>query len=537
MYLMAPLRFSLPRSRTSVLVGLLVLTVTLTALLVGETLGTARAHRRSAQIIAENYATLAADEIASAFEKRLDASIGRAIGPLTNRAVMGNEPLPSPADLLGRLDTPLPCATGDAAAVAFRLDLRDGSVATAGSFPTAALTSWIATDVAADVRRTFRPNLRYAILTSRVDRVPLAAIYGVKYAAFDAPIAAFGVVTCDSAVQQAVGEAQRAAPAFAGPGLVVATAITPGSALAPAADGREISAVHSVPHVAGVQLRAVLRDATVNRLTAGPSPESRLPLLLGLLSLTVALAVVALLQLRREHELARLRADFTSSVSHEMRTPLAQILLFGETLQLGRARTEGDRQLAAETIVQEARRLMHLVENVLRFARADRATAQLESRAVDIAPLVKDVAGRYAALAEAAQTSIEVHSNERVTALADPDAVRQIVLNLLDNAVKYGPAGQTVTVAVGQDERRAYVTVEDEGPGVKPSDQERIWLPFVRGERLAGTRAGGTGLGLAVVRELARALGGDASVSTSGEGTCGARFIVELPLATGSGAA
>ena len=174
---------------------------------------------------------------------------------------------------------------------------------------------------------------------------------------------------------------------------------------------------------------------------------------------------------------------------------------------------------------------MQLVENVLRFARADRATAQIESRAVDIAPLVKDVAGRYAALAEAAHTSIAVRASERVTALVDPDALRQIVLNLLDNAVKYGPAGQTVTVAVGRDERRAFVVVEDEGPGVKPSDQERIWLPFVRGERAAGTRAGGTGLGLAVVRELARALGGDARVSPAGDGATGARFIVELPLA------
>lgn len=536
---MPPLRLTLPRSRTTVLVGLLVLTVALTALLVNETLGMARAHRRSARLVAENYATLAADEIASGFENRLDAVFGEAIGPLTNRAVTGNEPLPSPGDLLARLDAPPPCAaTDDTAPIAFRLDLRDGNVATAGAPASAALQAWIGSDIAADVRHTFRPDLRFAIVHGRVDHLGRVAVYGVKYAAFGAPIAAFGIVTCASTLDRAADDAQRSAPAFAAADFIQASITTPtASAENPPADARQIGATHTFRRIAGVQLRAVLRDETVNRLTAGPTPESRLPLFLGLLSLTVALAVVALLQLRREHDLARLRADFTSSVSHEMRTPLAQILLFGETLQLGRARTDGDRQLAADTIVQEARRLMHLVENVLRFARADRATAQIDARAVDIAPLVKDVAGRYAALAEAAHTRIDVRAGERVTAMVDPDAVRQIVLNLLDNAVKYGPAGQTVTVAVSRDERQAFVVVEDEGPGVKPSDQERIWLPFVRGERAAGTRAGGTGLGLAVVRELARALGGDARVTTAGNRAAGARFIVELPLAVGGGVA
>jgi signal transduction histidine kinase len=536
---MPPLHLTLPRSRTTVLVGLLVLTVALAALLVNETLGMARAHRRSARLVAENYAALAADEIASGFEKRLDATIGGAIGPLTNRAVTGNEPLPLPGDLLARLDAPPPCAAGESAApIAFRLDLRDGSVATAGAPASAALQAWIASDVAADVRHTFRPDLRFAIVRGRIDRSQRAAVYGVKYAAFGAPIAAFGVVTCASTAERTMDEAQRLAPPFAGAEFVQATVTAPaGGARESTLDSGQIGAVHTFRRIAGIQLRAVLRAETANRLTAGPSPESRLPLFLGLLTLTVALAVVALLQLRREHDLARLRADFTSSVSHEMRTPIAQILLFGETLQLGRARTDDDRQLAAETIVQEARRLMHLVENVLRFAGASRASARIEARAEDIAPLVKDVADRYVALAEAAHTIIEVQAGDRVTALVDPDAVRQIVLNLLDNAVKYGPAGQTVTVSVDRDARRAFIIVEDQGPGVKPTDQERIWLPFVRGERAAGTRAGGTGLGLAVVRELARTLGGDARVETPGDRATGARFIVELPLAADGGRA
>src|SRR4029450_6763047 len=127
-------------------------------------------------------------------------------------------------------------------------------------------------------------------------------------------------------------------------------------------------------------------------------PGSRLPILLGLLALTVALAAVALMQLRREHELARLRADFTSSVSHELRTPLAHILLFGETLELGAVRSDADRRLAVETIVHEARRLMRMVDNVLHFARTTEGRVKLERTDTELGPLVESIATAFAHL-------------------------------------------------------------------------------------------------------------------------------------------
>ena len=96
-----------------------------------------------------------------------------------------------------------------------------------------------------------------------------------------------------------------------------------------------------------------------------------MPLLLGLLALTAGLLAVAIQQLRREHELTRLRGDFVASVSHELRTPLAQIRLFSETLLLGRIRSETEGRRSLEIIQQESRRLTHLVENVLYFSRAE----------------------------------------------------------------------------------------------------------------------------------------------------------------------
>jgi len=116
--------------------------------------------------------------------------------------------------------------------------------------------------------------------------------------------------------------------------------------------------------------------------------------------------------------------------------------------------------------------------------------------------------------------------DEPVPALIDAAAYRQIVLNLLENAVRYGPPGQTITVRVERTDDAARLIVEDEGPGVAPSDRERIWVPFVRltSQRRAPT---GTGIGLAVVRDLTARHGGRAWVERAAEG--GARFIIELP--------
>jgi signal transduction histidine kinase len=244
--------------------------------------------------------------------------------------------------------------------------------------------------------------------------------------------------------------------------------------------------------------------------------------------MTAALAVVALLQIRREHELARLRADFTSSVSHELRTPLAQILLFGETLSLGRARTDAERRLAADTIVQEARRLMHLVDSVLLFARGGRPGRDHQPMPVDLERVVQDVTASFAPLAQAAEVRVEVEVADAPVVQGDAGAIRQILLNLLDNAVKYGPRGQTVRVAARAAGGRVRLTVDDEGPGVDPPDRERIWSPYVRLRREPSAR-GGSGIGLAVVRELAESLGGGAWVESAPQG--GARFVVDMRAA------
>ncbi len=274
-----------------------------------------------------------------------------------------------------------------------------------------------------------------------------------------------------------------------------------------------------------------LRPAATAILAPEAAASSRIPLLLGLLGLTALLMGVAILQLGREQELARLRADFVSGVSHELRTPLAQIRMFAETLKLGWVRSDGERQRALDIIDEEARRLTHLVENVLRFSQAERHAVRLAPERTDLARELREAIASFAPLALARRASVVSDAREGVSARVDREALRQVLLNLLDNAVKYGPEGQTVRVTLERTDGRARIAVEDQGPGIPAAERLRIWKPFTRLERDVNTAVSGSGIGLAVVRELVALHGGTAWVE---DRPVGARFVVELPVEKGA---
>lgn len=270
---------------------------------------------------------------------------------------------------------------------------------------------------------------------------------------------------------------------------------------------------------------AWIRPELAGSLVIGGLPASRLPFLLGLLGLAAALSIVAVTQLRREGELASLRSGFVSSVSHQLRTPVAQIRLYLDTLRFGRAEGEAAREWSIGHIERETTRLSHLVENVLRFSTigGDDTTHSVPT---NVGELAATIAEEFRPLAASKKATLEVIAADTPLAPLKPDALRHVLLNLLDNAVKYGPAGQTIRIRVTSTPTFVEVAVEDEGPGVALTERERIWRPFTRGER--GAETGGSGIGLSVVREVARAHGGTARVESSPSG--GARFVVSFPL-------
>src|SRR6266566_3428888 len=247
--------------------------------------------------------------------------------------------------------------------------------------------------------------------------------------------------------------------------------------------------------------------------------------------LTGGVIGTALVQLRRESQLTRLRSDFISGVSHELRTPLAQIRMFSETLTLGRVRSDEERRRSLAIIDQEARRLTHLVENLLHFSRSERQTAHITPEPTALGPLVQEVIDGFAPLAAARGATIAATVPDDLVVTADPGAVRQMLLNLLDNAVKYGPAGQEVRIGATRKNGVAKLWVDDGGPGIPRADRERVWERFWRLERDRESAVAGSGIGLAVVRELATLHHGRAWIDDEGPAAgTGTRVVIELPV-------
>ena len=255
---------------------------------------------------------------------------------------------------------------------------------------------------------------------------------------------------------------------------------------------------------------------SASALIIGGLPASRTPLLLGVMALTILLMLSAIWLFRREHAVMSLRSDFISQVSHELRTPLTQIRLFAETLLLGRIRTQDERRRCLEIIDRESRRLSHLVDNILRFSNISDAT-QIDRHWQALAPVVQEVCDTM--LLTGNEAIIEFSADESVRADVDADALRQIVLNLLDNAIKFGPGKQKISDTVSGTDRTALISVTDQGPGIPEHERERIWSAFYRLKREEDAAISGTGIGLCVVRELVEAMQGRCWIDVPNGGT------------------
>ena len=284
----------------------------------------------------------------------------------------------------------------------------------------------------------------------------------------------------------------------------------------------------------GHTITAALDSAAADSLIIGGLPRTRLPVLFALMFLTVGLLAATIRQLRREYAVMQMRSDFVAEVSHELRTPLTQIQMFTETLLLDRMRDPEDRRRALEIIGREARRLIHLVENVLRFSAKENNVGGLDLVERPLQAIVQSIVDEFQPLALAADMKIELAAESSPVVVADRDALRQAVLNLLDNAVKYGPSRQTIVVSIETtDDGWARLCVTDQGPGIPLQDRDDIWNPYHRLSRERRSAIAGAGIGLAVVRDIAQRLGGRAYVE--GERDAGACFVLELPIAATNG--
>ncbi|HZR21001.1 MAG TPA: HAMP domain-containing sensor histidine kinase [Verrucomicrobiae bacterium] len=267
------------------------------------------------------------------------------------------------------------------------------------------------------------------------------------------------------------------------------------------------------------------RSAELLKLTLG--------LLIALLLLSIGVGSWLIVNdLKRQLALARQKTDFVSNVSHELKTPLTSIRMFAELLAEGRVADPGKRQSYLNIITAESSRLTRLINNVLDFSRMERGEKKYEMRRLDLIALMRETAENYRPHLEAAGFALECEFPQTMLEVTgDHDALAQVTVNLLSNAEKYSGSQKSICLRIEEKAeplRHVEVQVLDRGPGVPRNCEERIFEKFYRAHDSLSSGIQGSGLGLTLARQIARAHGGEVAYRPrEGGGSC---FVLRLPL-------
>jgi signal transduction histidine kinase len=285
----------------------------------------------------------------------------------------------------------------------------------------------------------------------------------------------------------------------------------------------------------GVML-PVLLSTTVG-IVALVTGNSTKELLIGVLmvcftSASAGGAVVAVVLLGRRARLARLQSDLLANVSHELRTPLAAIRMYAQTLQSGLLEADPEQTRASlATIVRESEWLEATIERVLTWRALAKDRAGVTLRPAPLGPAISDAIERFGRMVTPGEVQLGVDLATDVPVRHDREAVARITLNLLVNAYKYTEADKRIWVALHEVGASAELTVRDNGVGIPEKELDRVFDPFYRVEGRGEQRVAGAGLGLAIVRHLVAAHGGEVGVTSQlGQGST---FTVRLPVAPG----
>jgi signal transduction histidine kinase len=274
--------------------------------------------------------------------------------------------------------------------------------------------------------------------------------------------------------------------------------------------------------------------------TPGASPREAVrrqvmlfTLAFGVLLVVIVAGALATWRLtRRETEMARLKSDFVANVSHDLKTPLSVIRMFGETLEMGRVADEPRRREYYRVITRESERLSRLIDNVLDFSRIEggRQTYDLAPTAVE--PLIRDTleAFAYPLGQQGFKVDVTVAADLPEVEM-DAEAVGQALANLIDNAIKYSADERILTVDARIVGRHLALSVTDRGVGIPRVEHEKIFEKFYRVGRSDTQGRRGSGVGLALVRHVVEAHGGDVTVESAPG--AGSRFTLRLPLVRG----
>jgi two-component system phosphate regulon sensor histidine kinase PhoR len=260
-----------------------------------------------------------------------------------------------------------------------------------------------------------------------------------------------------------------------------------------------------------------------------------LDITLGVLILSFCVAllvglVLLVLSLRRDAKLSGLQLDFLSKVSHEFKTPLTSIQMFAETLAEQRALSPEQRERCLAMLRQESERLRAMIQRWLDFGRMEAGNLAYHRQPESAAGLVEAALRAFEPIRMQDDVSIATDvPADLPLVFADREMMSQALLNLLQNAVKYGGESKRIRLVCGRENGRVAFSVQDEGPGIPSRERRRIFDRFYRIDDRLSRKQDGSGLGLAIVRHVAQAHGGRVRVRNRPEG--GAEFSILLPAA------
>jgi signal transduction histidine kinase len=272
-----------------------------------------------------------------------------------------------------------------------------------------------------------------------------------------------------------------------------------------------------------------LSSEQVEALRAASDESMRMFLFEGTFLGVMLAASVALVwrSLHREISLHRQQRNFLSAVTHELKSPLASARLYIESLKMGRV-PEAKQERYLTHALEDLDRLRHMVEDLLQSARLASAGPRVEPERLDLARFARERVAHIVQEETHGRGRLTVEATDPVHVEFDPDALETVVRNLVSNAVKYAGADQELVVSAQRNGHHAVLSVRDRGPGLGGADAEQIFEPFVRGgDENVRTRPG-VGLGLYIVRELARAHGGQVRARDAEGG--GFQVDISLPL-------
>ena len=276
---------------------------------------------------------------------------------------------------------------------------------------------------------------------------------------------------------------------------------------------KDARATHSIQRR---EISASLSSGCTLLATASPVMEE------GSERFRIILVVHDVTELRR---LETVRRDFVANVSHELRTPLTSIRAMAETLQDGALRDASVACHFLRTIIDETARLTRISEDLLHLSQAESNVP--ERQALDLTELCNEVVGRLAIQAQQADIQIIANLPPRLDIVANPDQMEQVLVNLLDNAIKYTPAGGEVRLMATRTRDATVVQVTDTGIGIMTEEIPRIFERFYRVDKARSRQSGGTGLGLSIVKHIVEAHGGEVRVES--EFNQGSTFTFTLP--------